>query len=98
MINHGIAPYFKAILKEKVTSSDVFVISFDESLNPVTQTCEMDMYIRFWNMEKNEVQIRYWGSSFLGHGCHQNLLHHFETLLRSWTSEICIRFQWMDPM
>ena len=41
-INFGLAPFFKSLKK-----SCCFVACFDESLNSVTQTCEMDIVIRF---------------------------------------------------
>ena len=47
--NFGIAPYFKSCLMSQVKDSEAFVISFDESLNDVTQNCEMDIIIRFFN-------------------------------------------------
>ena len=44
-ITHGVGPYFKGFL----------VVSFDESLNKKTQTCQMDLLIRYWNEEKIHV-------------------------------------------
>ena len=45
--NFGLAPFFKSLLYEDIKKSCCFVACFDESLNPVTQTCEMDIVIRF---------------------------------------------------
>ena len=53
VVNHAIAPYVKEILKNQVTDTVWFVVSFDESLNEVTQTSEMDICLRFWNKENN---------------------------------------------
>ena len=53
-----------------------------KNLNEVTQTCEMDIYIRCWNDNSNTVNVRYYSSSFLGHATHQDLLHHFNSLTR----------------
>ena len=36
MINHGLAPYFKSLLKTSLDRSDVSSFSFDESLNEAT--------------------------------------------------------------
>ena len=74
VVNHGIAPYLKEMLENEVKISDWFVGSFDESLNDVTQTSEMDICIRFWNKENNRVEDRYRDSQFLGHTTHQHLL------------------------
>ena len=76
-VTHGLAPYFKSVLVSTLDKSDVHVYSFDESLNDVTQTCEMDLYVRFWESVSNRVETRYFGSSFLGHTTHQDLCSHF---------------------
>ena len=44
--NFGLAPFFKSLLYEDIKKSCCFVACFDKSLNPVTQTCEMDIVIR----------------------------------------------------
>ena len=43
------------------------------------------MYIRDRNDKIrycNTVNVRYYGSSFLGHAAHQDLLHHFNSLTK----------------
>ena len=77
VVNHGIAPYFKTILKDEILLSDCFVVSFDESLNQVTQQCKMDLVIRFWNFTQNKIQVRFWNSVYFGHGTHVDLLKNF---------------------
>ena len=67
-INFGLAPFFKSLLYEEIKKSCYFVACFDESLNPVTQTCEMDIVICFFNESKNLVESQYWNSKYLGHG------------------------------
>ena len=47
VINHGLATHFKQILKDGITKSDCYVVSFDESLNDITQTCQMDILIQY---------------------------------------------------
>ena len=59
-VNHGIAQYFKTILKDEILLYYRFVVSFDESLNQVTQQWEMDLVIRFWNFTQDKVQVRFW--------------------------------------
>ena len=80
IINHGLAPHFKQILKDGVGKSDCYVVSFDESLNDITQTCQMDILIRYWDINDN-VKVRYWRYSFLGHSTHSDLLKHFNESL-----------------
>ena len=54
--------------------------SFDESLNDVTQTTEMDLHVRYWDPIENRVKVRYYDSTFLGHGTHTDLLNHFKSI------------------
>ena len=42
LINHGLAPCFKSLLKTSTGRFDIFLFSFDESLKEATQTSEMD--------------------------------------------------------
>ena len=44
----------------------------------------MDLIIRYWNNGAQNVDIRYWGSSFFGHATHQDLLKQFSKI----TSEL----------
>ena len=48
----GLAPHFKSELVEEVKKAAWYVVSSDESLNGVLQTCQMDVHIRFWNCQK----------------------------------------------
>ena len=57
VINHGLATHFKQILKDGITKSDCYVVSFDESLNDITQTCQMDILIRYWD-SNDSVKVR----------------------------------------
>ena len=43
VINHCLAPFIKFMLNDSLQKSNIPVFCFDESLNEVTQTCEMDM-------------------------------------------------------
>ena len=74
VVNYGIAPYFTQLLKEQVSSSEWFVVSYDESLNQMIQESEMNFVIRFWDSCLNRVQVRYWNSMFLGHATAIDLL------------------------
>ena len=52
--NWGVAPYFKDLLKAQLHTSDVMVISFDESLNESTQNCQVDIVLRFWGSRRGK--------------------------------------------
>ena len=77
IVNFGLAPYFKELLTGDVTNSPCNVISFDESMNSVTQKCHIDFIIRFWNEMEEQVQSRYWDSDFIGHSKATDILKHF---------------------
>ena len=79
VINHGLAWFLKSMLNDSLEKSNILVFCFDESLNDVTQTCEMDMHIRNWNGNSNAVNVLYYGSKFLRYTTHQDLLHHFNS-------------------
>ena len=66
IVNFGITPYFREILKNEKVNSEWYTISFDESLHKVVQECEMDIIIRFWDNVSNEVQVRFRSSMFFG--------------------------------
>ena len=46
VINHGLAHYFKSLLKTSVDRSDIFSFLFDESLNEGIETSEMGLNVR----------------------------------------------------
>ena len=75
--NYGIKPYIKDLLVESIKKSDCYIVSFDESLNKVTQNCEMDLLLRYFDSSDDRVKVRYFDSQFLGHATHGDLLHHF---------------------
>ena len=75
--NWGVAPYIRQLLLNELDSASFTAVSFDESLNKLTQTCQMDLIVRYWHEADQQVKVRYWDSKFLGHSAHQDLLSHF---------------------
>ena len=75
--NHCLAPYFRSLLQEEVLKSEIYVMSFDESLNNINQKCQMDLIVRYWDEITQRVKVRYWETSYLGHSTHTDLLEHF---------------------
>ena len=55
----------KSILLISIQNSPFYSFSFDESLNPVIQSCQMDAGIRYWNETSNTVESWYIDSQFL---------------------------------
>ncbi|KAG8171120.1 hypothetical protein JTE90_015572 [Oedothorax gibbosus] len=77
-ITYGLAPYFKEQLRETLLQCDMFAVGFDESLNKVSQNQQMDLVVRFWHPDKNEVCTRYLTSVFLGKSAVTDILIAFQ--------------------
>ncbi|XP_078027544.1 uncharacterized protein LOC117265688 [Epinephelus lanceolatus] len=71
----GLAIHIKDELVSKVNKSP-FVLMFDESLNEITKTKQLDVHVRFW--DEGQVHSRYLGSQFMGHSTAQDLLSHLK--------------------
>ena len=76
LTNWGIAPYFNDQLKTDLSKAEYIVISCDESLNHITQTCQIDIVLHYWDKNDQQVKVWYWESKFLGHAACQDLLTH----------------------
>ena len=59
IVNYGIAPYFYEILNANVNLADFYAISFDESMNSITQTNHMYCFMRYWDSEANLVKVQF---------------------------------------
>ena len=79
MQTYGIFPYLFSVLMDEIKFSDYCSISFDESMNKITQNEQMDIDIRFWNKLTNLVESRYLKSVFLGHTAASDLLNAFKS-------------------
>ena len=82
LTNYGIKLYVKSLLDESIKNSEFFIISFDESLNKVTQDCDMDILIRYFDSSENLVKTSFYDSRFLGHSTHSDLLEHFNDTIK----------------
>ncbi|RXN38512.1 hypothetical protein ROHU_001041 [Labeo rohita] len=82
---YGIASFIKKELSCSV-SEKPYVVMFDESLNKTTKNKQMDLHLRFWTTEDETgthyVISRYYGSVFMGHSRAEDMLGHFNSLLR----------------
>ncbi|KAG8180575.1 hypothetical protein JTE90_018194 [Oedothorax gibbosus] len=67
LIRFGLAPYFKGNLYKYVNELDFYTVLFDESLNHSTQSKQIDIHIRFWDVKDNSIKTRFYTSVFLGH-------------------------------
>lgn len=76
-ITHGLAPYFHKQVLETCSKCTYFTVGFDESLNKVSQMGQMDLVVRCFNPDTNEVCTSYFDSVFLGHSTSSDLLNGF---------------------
>ena len=83
-INFGIAPYLKELLAAKLKSSNFCGTCFDESLNRVFQEEQMDLDLRYFNIESCLVETSYFDSAFIkrsnSHNLYDKLLESLSTL------------------
>ena len=57
-INYGLAVYIKEQLEKYISSSPLYVVSFDESMNSILQNEQMDVATRFRNNSKKQAETR----------------------------------------
>lgn len=77
LINHGLAPYFSNEMKDRLCQCDDFVVSFDESLNKIIQKGQMDIFVKFFDVNRSRVRTEYFNSVFLDRATAQDLLDNF---------------------
>ena len=82
IVKYGIAPYFKQLLDAKLKKAPLYTLSFDESLNEITQESEMVVMVQYWDEEENEVRTRYLGSTFLGHSTAVDLMDKLNEVIK----------------
>ncbi|KAH8040727.1 hypothetical protein HPB51_012042 [Rhipicephalus microplus] len=77
-ICHGIAAYFRKNLLSSLAGVPFLVVSFDESLNKVSQKLQMDVLVRYWDdTTDGTVKTQYLTSCFSGHTCAEDLASAF---------------------
>ena len=74
MTNWGIAPYFKEQLRSNIDKVEYVLVSFDESLNHTTQSCQIDLLLRYWDNHDQQGKVIYWDSKFRTHPPNKDLL------------------------
>ena len=75
------APYFKSILIENIKGSSCYIVSFDESLNDMTQSYEMELLLRYFDEIYYKVKVRYYDSQFFGHGTSKDIQKQFNNAI-----------------
>ena len=74
---HGLAPYFKETLEHDIQKCPAYVVCFDEALNKISRRGQLDIVIRYWSTDANQVATRYFNSVFLGYATAVDLKRHF---------------------
>ncbi|XP_051165127.1 uncharacterized protein LOC127283960 [Leptopilina boulardi] len=93
----GIAPYFKEELIKVLLNCPRFVIGFDESLNKVCQQQQMDINVRYWDDQTNQVCTRYLTSAFLGSTKAVDLLKAFLEALKPLNVQLILQISMDGP-
>ena len=55
---------------------------FDESLNEIVQQSEMDVFVRFWDIDRHKVSSWFYDSQFLGHTTHHDVMSSLEDSIK----------------
>ena len=67
-IAHGLAPYFHDLVYNSVLQCDNIVACFDESLNEIVQKGQMDLCVRYWDVNKSQLDtliLHFWDMPLL---------------------------------
>ena len=83
MINHGLAPYFKNQIMLKLSPKaprlpPKFTSSFDESLNTVSCSKQMDVHVSYYDENLKRVERVYLSSQCMGHGTAHDIMNEFK--------------------
>jgi len=80
-ITYGLGPFCHNELLKAVNGCSEIVVCFDESMNRISQRGQMDIVVRYWNVNDHIVSTRYFGSAFMGHATSDDLLASFRSAL-----------------
>ena len=89
--------FFKTLLQTISEKSEILSYSFDESLNEVTQTSEIDLFVKLWDGTDKCVKVMYYCFTFLGHGRHTDILNHYVEMTKGLKLEYFCQISMDDP-
>ena len=81
-IVYGLGLHFKKEVENEIKLSEVFSVSFDESLNKVSDMEQLDVVVKYWDVSKNRAMTRYFDSSFLGYTRASDLLEKLDKIVK----------------
>ena len=64
LITYGLSPFFKKKMVDNVKASPYYSVMFDESMNKILQEEQMDLSVRYWDVNTNKVMSKYFNSKF----------------------------------
>ena len=76
LATHGLLPYFQDQISKDLTESSFFSVSYDESLNKISQKTQMDIHVRYVEPSTGLIATRYLTSEFLESSKAVDLLRH----------------------
>ena len=82
-LTYGMATYFKDIFLQSLKEVPLDAVSFDESYINILKQGQMDLHVRYWNSEKERVDIRYLNSLFMGKSAEVDVLEYFNSCVES---------------
>ena len=68
-----------------------------ESLNEVTQTSEIDLFVKLWDGADKCVKVMHYCFTFLGHGRHTDILNHYVEMTKGLKLEYFCQISMDDP-
>ena len=89
-ITYGLAPIYKKNLIAAIKKSPYFTLHFDESMNKILQTEQMDACIRFWCEKSNMVKSRYLDSAFFNRPNAVNIADGIDNVIKPLSKEAMI--------
>ena len=81
-INFGLAPFFKEQLMYDINKSPFYTVLFDESMNKILQTEQMDLHARYWCEQENQVKTKYYDSQFFRRPNADNIVASIDNALK----------------
>ena len=97
LINFGIAPCFKEVLRKKVINTPGFSLLFDESMTRILQYEQLDIQIRFWDDSKCMAVTRYFDSHFRRRPNADNIVTKLQQSLQKLVAEKMIQLSMDAP-
>lgn len=95
LICFGLGSYFKEQLINDIRKAPCYVVSFDECLNKVTQTEQLDVVVRHWSEREGKVVVHYFDSDFWDTLKQRNFWKGSREPCHHLIPISCYRFQWM---